>query len=129
MPLKIVPMEQVCAQLDELYPDLEYEADRAWLWVTSDLGPLHKGKCTCPDCSQRAEMRKAIGTKGVGFSFAPNGHECPSGAVAYWGHRCEHPTRFKRRSKGRSEHEPANGGTTETSESVSDSELLAMIGG
>lgn len=132
MPLKIAPMAEVCAQLDEQFPDLEYEADRDWLWVTSDLGPLHKGKCQCEECVTRSAIRQAIGRQGIGFSYAPNGHECPSGIMGFWAHRCEHPTRFKRRSKGRSEHEAADSGSEtnpQPSETVSDAELLAIIGG
>lgn len=104
MPLKIAPMEEVCAQLDALWPNLEYEADRSWLWVVSDLAPLHR-KCDCAECARRAQIRKDIGPRGIGFSYAPNGHQCPSGAVSRWGHRCDRPTRFLRRAKGRSEHE------------------------
>src|SRR5215831_4011173 len=121
MPLKIVPMEEVCSQLDALFPDLEYEADRAWIWITSEIGPIHRSKCTCSQCAERAGIRKAIGREGIGFCFAPNGHTCPSGATSYWGHRCDRPTRFKRRSKRKSEFEPET--KSETSHEFTDQEL------
>src|SRR5258708_3185886 len=123
MPLKLMPMDEVCAALDEQWPDLEYEADRAWIWITNDIGPLHR-KCSCEECERRAAIRKSIGREGIGFSFAPNGHACPSGAMSYWGHRCERPTRLKRRSKRVSELEPDN---AQSKQRVSDEELLAMI--
>jgi hypothetical protein len=120
--LKVTPMDELIDQLETNYPELEWEVERSWVWLLTDLAPLHKGKCQCEECARRAALRLAIGRQGLGFSYAPRGHQCPSGAISYWGHRAEHPTKFRHHKKTKGS-EPA----TETSE-VSDEQLLAMIG-
>lgn len=125
MPLKLVEMEVLLQDLEANFPELEWEVDRDWVWLTSDLGPLHRNKCVCEICAERTRIRTAIGKNGLGFSFAPRGHAMESGATGMWAHRCTHPTKFKRRSKGRSESAPESA----TTETLSDDQLLAMIGG
>jgi hypothetical protein len=98
-----ITQEALLTWLATNLPVVRVEADRAWLWVTGpDLAPLHRNKCQCQDCATRAAIRTAL--KERGFSFARNGgHVCPSGAIAHWGHSCDHPLPFKRRSKGKGE--------------------------
>jgi len=130
MALKIMPLEEVIAALKRDWPQVQWERDKNWIWIVSDLKPLHPKGCTCPPCAERAAIRKAIGREGLGFIFGPRGHKCPSGAVGFFGHHCESPTKFRRRDKnGKSgeSHNPA--GTTDTTEQLSDADLLALIGG
>jgi hypothetical protein len=119
MPRNPMPMEDVVLWLASEYPTLEWEADRDWIWITTDLAPVHR-KCECGECTRRAEIRKDISE--IGFIFAPAGHELESGEVGYWSHSCETPTRFKRRDNGRKPDEPST-----STESVSDEELLAIL--
>ena len=112
-----LPTEEVIEKVEEL--ELEYEMDRAWVWITTDLAPMHK-KCECVECVARKAMREQI--KAIGFRFAMAPHTLPSGQTSRWGHSCLSPTRNKRRSKGGSTEE-----TTTTSEPVSDDALLAML--
>lgn len=122
-PPKLIPMEQVIDWLEQNQPDLEWEIDRAWIWLTTDLAPPHR-KCECAQCQQRAAIRKAIGRDGPGFIYARNGHPLESGAVSHWGCHCNSPTPFRRRKKGPGSQAQAS---NETSESISDAELLAMV--
>ena len=122
---KTMPLDDILSVLDEQHPDLEWEADRCWIWITSEIGPVHRVKgCTCSQCQERAAIRKALGRDGLGFIYAKRGHTCPSGAVSYWGHHSTHPIPFFRRHK--SSRSAANTGTEK--ESVADAELLAMLG-
>lgn len=120
---RIVPMGDVVAWLAANQPQLVYESERNWIWITSELGPLHK-KCQCEECEKRKAVRSALvefdGVRG-GFIFASGGHACPSGAVGHWAHHCEHPIKFKRRDKGGSE---ADGNTKPP---VDDDALLAQL--
>ncbi len=121
MPQKIVPMADVVAWLDTEHPELIYEIERDWVWIVANLAPLHR-KCTCVQCAQRSVIRRQLVE--FGFIYAPAGHELESGEVSHWAHHCEHPIRFKRRGKA--------GGPAEQdgkSETISDDELLAIIGG
>jgi len=123
-PPKTISMDALIEQLDTLDPNLEWETDRHWIWVTTNLAPIHAGKCACQDCTAQAEKRKAL--LGLGFIYARKGHTCPSGAVAYWGNHCERPTKFRRRS-GEKKEQPAPEQAIDVN-SLSDQELLAMLG-
>lgn len=126
MPAKTVSMDFLIDQLEASLTGLEWEVDRNWLWITSNLAPEHKGKCDCNACTYRALMRKNIGKEGLGFIYAKHGHKCPSGAISYWSHHCEVPTRFIRKHKsGQSKDQADN---TPEPERISDAELLALIG-
>lgn len=125
------PMEEIIAILEERHPQLEWECERAWIWVTSDIGPAHRVRgCACAECQKRAAIRKALGKEGLGFRFAKSGHVCPSGAVAYWGHSCTHPVPFRRRRKGvtSSSREETINQSVPDSGVLSDEELLAVLG-
>ena len=130
MALKIMPIDEVLAALERDWPQVEWELDRNWVWIVSDLKPLHPKGCTCAPCAERAAIRKAIGKDGLGFIFGPRGHTCPSGAVGYFGHHCECPIKFRRRGKdGRNnEPQPPTDRRTEADDQLSDAELLALIG-
>lgn len=123
--LKLIEMASLIATLETDFPDLEWEADRAWVWITTDLAPLHKGKCACLDCTARAITRKRLFKDGLGFIFAKNGHQCPSGAISFAGHHCSSPRPFRRR-KGKTE--PVTTPSSSTAEEISDAELLQMLG-
>jgi hypothetical protein len=129
--MKIMSIDEVLAALERDWPQVEWEVDRSWVWVVSDLKPLHPKGCACATCVERAAIRKAIGREGLGFIFAPRGHVCPSGAVGYFGHHCERPIRFRRRDKEGKQRggQPPLGNRTENDEQLSDAELLALIGG
>jgi hypothetical protein len=131
MALKIMPIDEVLAALERDWPQVEWEVDRMWVWVVSDLKPLHPKGCTCAPCTERAAIRKAIGREGLGFIFAPRGHVCPSGAVGHFGHHCERPIKFRRRDKRSKSSEPQSDAQRgiETDEQLTDAELLALIGG
>ncbi len=118
----IIPKEEVIAWLEGL--DLvTWEEDRNWVWITSDLAPLHK-KCTCADCMERATIRKQI--HDYGFIFASRGHACPSGTVSYWSHHCSSPIRFKRTGNVKKEGEDQQ---EQSTEQFSDEMLLAALEG
>ena len=119
---KTMPIDDIIAVLEENHPQLEWEADRCWVWITSDIGPVHKVRgCTCAKCVERAAIRKALGKDGLGFIYAKRGHVCPSGLTSYWGHHSTHPIPFfKRKSR--------SGGVSGSASPVADEELLAMLG-
>lgn len=112
----IKPIAQVLAELDAAYPllALNAEIDRNWVWLSADLRGEHN-KAT----------REAIGRRGIGFQFAPNGHALPSGNIGTWAHHAEHPTRFKRKGK----HPSTDGqpSTQNDSVGVTDADLLAVL--
>ncbi len=122
----IVPQAAVLAWLAEKHPDLEWEVERAWVWIVTDLAPLHK-KCACAECAERAAVRKSLmdfdGVH-VGFIFARGDHELPSGKTSRWAHHAEKPIRFTKGSKGKSE------GESDQPQQISDAALLAaLLGG
>lgn len=93
---RLATREAVIAWFAERYPDQipNLEAERDWLWLIGDLrGDKHR------------ELREAIGSKdGIGFRFAPEGHELPSGNLSHWAHNCGHPTRVQRTGQRLSNH-------------------------
>ena len=95
---------------------VELEEDREWLWVTTDVGPVHqvKGGCKCPECLARAEKREVLKLAGFRFSYQP--HLLKSGKSARWGNSCLAPTRFKK-GKGKSNGQPVGQNQTNGNES------------
>lgn len=124
--IKLVPMDDLIDQLESGFPGVEWEADREWLWITTDLAP-HRNKCACEQCVERAAIRKGIGKQALGFLYAKNGHTLPSGAVSFWGNHCQRPQRFARRSS-KTKGEPQTDGA-DNQPQTSDAELMALIGG
>ncbi len=109
-----MPMDEVIAALGST--GLQYEVERDWVWITTDLAPLHY-KCSCAPCESRKEQRGYI--RAIGFIYKDGDHPLPSGATARWAHHCEKPIRFRRKGqKGKEE-----------SSKVSDAELLAALCG
>ena len=103
--------------LAENYPELHAaaELDRAWVWLA---GINLQG-------ADKKEMREAIGKRGIGFRYAPQGHTLPSGKVSHWGHACDRPMPFKRKGGGGGKKgSPAKKSASE----LSDAELLEMLG-
>lgn len=113
-----MPMSEVLEWLHTNQPQVEVEVEKDWLWVTTELAPLHK-KCECVECANRKNIRESIKT--IGFRFAFNGHPLASGKVSRWAHSCDHPVRFKKKSGGSSE------SADKPSESISDEQLAAML--
>lgn len=93
-----MPIDAVLAWLAANQPGLEYEVDRAWVWITTDLSPLHK-KCECAECAERKSVRDSIKGKEIGFIFARDDHPLPSGKTARWAHHTDKPMRFTRKGK------------------------------
>ena len=109
-----IPQLEVLAWLKTNHPDLHQsvEIDRAWIWITATLKPLHKD-CTCAECAKLAVVRRSIAD--YGFVFARRLHPLPSGKLGTWGHSCSKPLPFKRkRGQGgtaRGERRPAAAST------------------
>ena len=118
-----MPMSEVLGLIEQKQLPIQTEAQRDWLWLTTEVGPLHK-KCDCAECAERKRIREAI--KEIGFKFAFHGHPLPSGVISYWGHSCDHPVRFKRRGKTPGPDDGPDG--EKPSQTPSDDELLAMLG-
>lgn len=116
-------MEELINQLALMFPQVEYEIEKSWVWITSDLAP-HANKCSCKQCQERAVIRKGI--HALGFMYAKKGHTLPSGARSYWGHHCEKPTRFARHKSS----EPKNNKPQPIQEdAMADDALLELVGG
>lgn len=79
------------ADVEEQLPHLaeHMQQDREWLWY---CGPSLQGE-------HNKETREKLGTRGIGFRFAPGGHPMPDGGTGSWAHCCEHPTRRQRKDK------------------------------
>ncbi len=81
MSTKIIPTAEVLAWLRDNQPALQYEVDRNWVWIITDLRKDEKA-------------RQAV--KEIGFRFKRHGeHTLPSGQTARWAHHCERPIRGK----------------------------------
>jgi hypothetical protein len=82
------------------YPELHAiaELDRAWVWLPVNLSDKAPQFCAG---HTNAEVRQAIGKHGYGFRYAADGHPLESGNIGTWGHHCESPIPFKRRSRKR----------------------------
>ena len=92
----------VLEELECSHTDIKVEAEKDWLWVIEpDLAPAHqvKGGCKCEECVARAAKREVL--KGIGFRFAFQPHNLPSGKTSRWGHSCTRPTRFKKSNRGK----------------------------
>ncbi len=100
---------QVLEELQVSHSDIQCEVEKDWLWITTELGPVHpvKGGCPCDECKARAEKREVVKTIGFRFAFQP--HPLPSGKVSRWGHSCLRPTRFKG-GKGKGKGKQGNNG-------------------
>lgn len=121
--MNTMPMSEVLDLITSKTLPIQTEAERDWLWIVTEIGPLHK-KCECAECTRRKGIRESV--KEIGFRFAMGGHPLKSGVVSYWGHSCDHPVRFKRRGKTS---KPGDG-TVEDKPSppISDDDLLRMLG-
>ena len=86
MPLKkSISPQAVVEWLEVHHPELEFEQDRHWLWLITDL-------------RSAPAIRQSL--KEFGFIFARRGgHKLPSGRLGMWGHSCDSPTPFFRRNK------------------------------
>jgi hypothetical protein len=83
------PQTEVLAWLFANHPALHKaaEIDRAWLWLPVDLRGEHN-----------KPTREAI--KEYGFIFSRRGgHPLPSGKLGMWGHSCEAPLPFNKKSR------------------------------
>lgn len=79
---KPIPQSEVVKWLLEKFPNFQFELDRKWVWITTDL-------------RQDEPSRQAL--KAFGFVFAKNGgHKLPSGAMGTWGHSCDAPLPFRK---------------------------------
>lgn len=102
-------MEEVAQKLPSLVPFMFL--DGSWIWY---CGPALSG-------GENKETRELLGTRGIGFRFAPNGHLMPDKqTLGTWGHSCEAPTPrgFSHKRKDQKEN---------SSTELSTSDLLARL--
>ena len=81
----IIPTNGVLKWLQDNHPAIEWEVDRNWVWIITNL-------------KSDEGARKAV--KEFGFRFKKGGeHTLPSGRTARWAHHCERPTRGSKPGK------------------------------
>ena len=102
-------MGEVGEKLPSLVPFMFL--DGSWIWY---CGPSLAG-------AENKETREVLGTRGIGFRFAPHGHLMQDKTtLGTWGHSCEAPIPRRFRSKQK---EPIGNSSTE----LSTSDLLAQL--